>query len=49
MSKKNALYNIGMLYKAQNEAIKFQDDYSLMKSKQKIKQRMKQVVKNLKY
>ena len=29
-SKKNTLYNIEMLYKARNEAIKFYDDYSLM-------------------
>ena len=28
--QKNALYNIDMLYKARNEAIKFYADYSLM-------------------
>ena len=28
--QKNALYNIDMLYKARNEAIKFYNDYSLM-------------------
>ena len=28
--QKNALYNIEMLYKARNEAIKFYDDYSSM-------------------
>ena len=27
-AKKNTLYNIEMLYKAGNEAIKFSDDYS---------------------
>ena len=36
-SKNNALYNIEMLYKARNEAIKFYDDYSLMVSEAKIK------------
>ena len=30
--KKNTLYNIEMLYKARNEAIKFYDDYSSMMS-----------------
>ena len=30
--KKKALYNIEILYKATNEAIKFCDDYSLMAS-----------------
>ena len=33
--QKNALYNIDMLYKARNEAIKFFDDYSLMVSEAK--------------
>ena len=36
-SKKNALYNTEMLYKARNEAIKFYDDYSLMASEAKNK------------
>ena len=36
-SKKNTLYNIEMLYKARNEAIKFYDDYSLMMSEAKNK------------
>ena len=35
--KKNALYNIEMLYKARNEAIKFYDDYFSMVSEAKIK------------
>ena len=35
--QKNTLYNIEMLYKARNEAIKFYDDYSLMMSKAKTK------------
>ena len=35
--QKNALYNIDMLYKARNEAIKFYDDYSLMVSEAKNK------------
>ena len=35
--QKNALYNIEMLYKARNEAIKFYDDYSLMASEAKNK------------
>ena len=30
--QKNTLYNIEMLYKARNEAIKFYDDYSSMMS-----------------
>ena len=34
---KNALYNIEMLYKSRNEAIKFYDDYSLMLSEAKNK------------
>ena len=43
--EKNASYNIEMLYKAKNEAIKFYDDYSLMapeaknKAKNKAKKR----------
>ena len=35
--RKSALYNIEMLYKARNEAIKFYDDYSLMMSEAKVK------------
>ena len=35
--QKNTLYNIEMLYKARNEAIKFYDDYSLMMSEAKVK------------
>ena len=35
--QKNTLYNIEMLYKARNEAIKFYDDYSLMMSEAKNK------------
>ena len=33
--QKNTIYNIEMLYKARNEAIKFYDDYSLMMSEVK--------------
>ena len=35
--QKNTLYNIEILYKARNEAIKFYDDYSLMMSEAKVK------------
>ena len=35
--QRNTLYNIEMLYRARNEAIKFYDDYSLMMSKAKSK------------
>ena len=35
--RKNTIYNIEMLYKARNEAIKFYDDYSLMMSEAKSK------------
>ena len=35
--QKNTLYNINMLYKARNKAIKFYDDYSLMMSEAKTK------------
>ena len=35
--QKNAFYNIEMLYKARNEAIKFYDYYSLMMSELKTK------------
>ena len=35
VQKKKTLYNIEMLYKARNEAIKFYDDYSLMMSEAK--------------
>ena len=34
-AQKNTLYNIEMLYKARNEAIKFYDDYSLIMSEAK--------------
>ena len=37
IQQKNTLYNIGMLYKARNGAIKFYDDYSLMTSEAKYK------------
>ena len=33
--QRNTLYNIEMLYKARNEAIKFYDGYSLMMSEAK--------------
>ena len=35
--QKNAIYNIGMLYKARNKAIKFYDNYSSTISKAKNK------------
>ena len=35
--QKNTLFNIEMLYKARNEAIKFYGDYSLMMSEAKVK------------
>ena len=35
--QKNTLYNIEMLYKAGNEAIKFYDDYSLIMFEAKVK------------
>ena len=35
--QKNTLYNIEMLYKARNKAIKFYDDYSSMVSEAKYK------------
>ena len=35
--QKKSLYNIETLYKVRNEAIKFYDDYSLIKSEAKIK------------
>ena len=35
--QKNTLYNIEMLYKARNEAIKFYDDYSWMMSEARYK------------
>ena len=43
--KKNTLYNIETLYKARNEAIKFDGDYSLIVSEAKIKQLREQVLK----
>ena len=36
-NKKKTIYNIEMLYKARNEAIKFYDDYSLIMSEAKTK------------
>ena len=35
--QKNTLYDVDMLFKARNEAIKFHDGYSLMMSETKIK------------
>ena len=46
--QKNALYNIEMLYKARNEAIKFYDDYSLIASEAKNKAKNKRSGKELK-
>ena len=46
--QKNALYNIDMLYKATNEAMKFFDDYSLMVSEAKNKVKNKKSGKGLK-
>ena len=43
--QKNTLYNIEMLYKAKNEAIKFYENYSLMMSEAKVKKLKKQVLK----
>ena len=43
--QKNTLYNVEMLYKARNEAIKFYDDYSSRCLKQNIKQLKKQDLK----
>ena len=37
IEQKSTLYNIEMLYKGRNEAIKFYDDYSLMMSEAKNK------------
>ena len=39
--KKNAIYNIEMLYKTRNEAITFYDGYSLMMSEGKSKAKKK--------
>ena len=47
--QKNALYNIDMLYKARNEAIKFFGDYSLMISETKTKAKTKASCKGLKH
>ena len=33
--QKNTLYNIEIIYKARNEAIKFHDDYSSIMSEEK--------------
>ena len=38
-----------MICKTRKEAIKFYDDYSWMASEEKTKQRIKQVLKDLKY
>ena len=46
--QKNALYNIDMLYKARNEAIKFFNDYSSMVSEAKNKAKNKTSGKGLK-
>ena len=43
--QKNILYNIQMLYKARNEAIKFYDDYSLMMSEAKTKSKQNNTTK----
>ena len=43
--QKNTLYNIEMLFKAKNEAIKFYENYSLMMSEAKVKKLKKQVLK----
>ena len=43
--QKNTLYNIEMLYKAKNEAIKFYENYCLMMSEAKVKKLKKQVLK----
>ena len=40
--QKNTIYNIEMLYKAMNEAIKFYDDYSLIMSEAKSKSKQKE-------
>ena len=40
--QKNTIYNIEMLYKARNEAIKCYDDYSLMMSEAKTKAKQKE-------
>ena len=47
-AKKNALYNINMLYKARNKAIKFFDEYSSMVSEAKNKAKNKAGGKGLK-
>ena len=43
--QKNTLYNIEMLYKARNEAIKFYDDYSLIMSEAKTKSKQNNTTK----
>ena len=43
--QKNALYNIEMLYKARNEAIKFYGDYSLIMSEAKTKSKQSDTTK----
>ena len=42
---KKTLYNIEMLYKARNEAIKFYYDYSLMMSEAKTKSKQNNITK----
>ena len=41
-AQKNTLYNIEMLYKVRNEAIKFYDDYSSMVSEARYKAKQKE-------
>ena len=43
--QRNTVYNIEMLYKARNEAIKFYDDYSLMMSEAKTKSKQNNATK----
>ena len=43
--QKSTIYNIEMLYKARNEAIKFYDDYSLMMSEAKTKSKQNNITK----
>ena len=43
--QKKSLYNIEMLYKARNEAIKLYDDYSLMMSEAKTKSKQNNTTK----
>ena len=43
--RRNTLYNIEMLYRARNEAIKFYDEYSLMMSEAKTKSKQNNITK----